>query len=62
MKLTEREIELIDGMIEVQQRHADQCLRMMDDPHGNATMAVRQLEWDNERIELLRKLKGMGTV
>jgi hypothetical protein len=57
MKLTNREIELIDGMIEVQQRHADQCLRMMDDPHGNSTIAVRQLEWDNERIELLKKIK-----
>jgi hypothetical protein len=57
MKLTEREIELIDGMIEVQQRHADQCLRMMDDPHGNATMAVRQLEWDTERINLLKRIK-----
>lgn len=57
MKLTAREVELIDGMIEVQQRHADQCLRMMGDPHGNATMAVRQLEWDTERIELLKKIK-----
>ena len=57
MKLTNREIELIDGMIEVQQRHADKCLKMMDDPHGNSTMAVRQLEWDTERIELLKKIK-----
>jgi len=50
--LTEREVELIDGMIEVQLNHATQCDRI-----GNRTMAEKQKGWDMERVELLRKLK-----
>jgi hypothetical protein len=50
--LTEREVELIDGMIEVQLHHAAQCDHM-----ANRTMADKQKGWDMERVELLRKLK-----
>ena len=50
--LTEREIILLDGMIHVQLRHAEQC-----DSMGNRTMAEKQKSWDMERVELLRKLK-----
>jgi hypothetical protein len=53
MLLTEREIELIDGMIEVQLYHAMQCDRI-----ANRTMAEKQKGWDMERVELLRKLKA----
>lgn len=51
--LTERENELIDGMIEVQLHHAAQCDRI-----ANRTMAEKQKGWDMERVELLRKLKA----
>ena len=51
--LTPREIELIDGMIEVQLDHAARC-----DNIANRTMAEKQKGWDMERVELLRKLKG----
>jgi hypothetical protein len=57
MNLSDREIELIDGMIEVQLRHAEQCQTMIDRPGGNAVMATKQLGWDMERVELLRKIK-----
>lgn len=50
--LTAREVELIDGMIEVQLHHAEQCDRI-----ANRTMADKQKGWDMERVELLRKLK-----
>lgn len=53
MVLTEREIELIDGMIEVQLDHAERCDRI-----ANRTMADKQKGWDMERVELLRKLKA----
>lgn len=51
--LTKRELELIDGMIEVQIHHAAQC-----DNITNRTMAEKQKGWDMERVELLRKLRG----
>lgn len=51
--LTPREIELLDGMIEVQLDHALRC-----DSIGNRTMAEKQKAWDMERVELLRKLKA----
>jgi hypothetical protein len=57
MNLSEREIELIDGMIEVQLRHAEQCQSIIDRPGGNVNMATKQLGWDMERVELLRKIK-----
>jgi len=51
--LTPREIELIDGMIEVQLHHAARCDGIL-----NRTMAEKQKGWDMERVALLRKLKG----
>ena len=54
--LTEREVELLDGMIEVQLHHAAQC-----DSIANRTMADKQKGWDIERVELLRKLKEKNT-
>lgn len=58
MKLTTREIELIDGMIEVQDRHAKQCQEMIKREGGNVVMATKQLGWDNERIDLLTRIKA----
>lgn len=55
--LTPREIELIDGMIEVQRHHANQCDTMAARPGGNKVMAEKQKAWDMERIALLEKLK-----
>jgi hypothetical protein len=52
MKLSKREIELLDGMIEVQEHHAARC-----DKIKNQTMAQRQKKWDMERVTLLRKIK-----
>lgn len=57
MNLSDREIELIDGMIGVQLHHAEQCQAMIDRPGGNVVMAKKQLGWDMERVELLRKVK-----
>lgn len=51
--LTPREIELIDGMIEVQLHHAERC-----DSIPNRAMAEKQKGWDMERVALLRKLKA----
>ena len=50
--LTEREVELIDEMIETQLLHAERCDHM-----ANSTMAQKQKAWDLERVELLRKLR-----
>lgn len=58
MNLTEREIELIDGMIEVQLHHAAQCQNIINHPNnGNVVMATKQLGSDLERVELLHKMK-----
>jgi len=54
--LAAREIELIDGMIEVQLDHAARC-----DNIANRVMAEKQKGWDMERVELLRKLKELLT-
>ena len=51
--MTEREIELIDGMIEVQLDHAKRC-----DAIHNRVMADKQHGWDMERVTLLQKLKA----
>ena len=51
--LTPREVELLDGMIEVQLHHASQC-----DGIANRAMAEKQKVWDMERVKLLRKLKA----
>jgi hypothetical protein len=50
---TDRELELIDGMIEVQLHHAAQC-----DGIANRTMAEKQKSWDMERVALLQKIKS----
>lgn len=52
--LTPRELELIDGMIEVQLHHARQC-----DGIANRVMADKQKGWDMERVALLRKVRGI---
>jgi len=52
---TDRELQLIDGMIEVQLHHAAQC-----DGIANRTMAERQKGWDMERVALLRKIKSIS--
>jgi hypothetical protein len=52
---TDRELELIDGMIEVQLHHAAQC-----DGITNRPMAERQKGWDMERVALLRKIKSIS--
>jgi hypothetical protein len=51
-RLTAREIELLDGIIEVQLDHARRC-----DSIANRTMADKQKGWDMERVALLQKLK-----
>ena len=60
MKLTDREIELIDGMIEVQEFHAQRCRIMIETPGRNTEMAKKQFDNDMERVELLRKIKREG--
>jgi hypothetical protein len=55
MKLTGREILLIDGMIAVQQDHADRCDNLL-----NRKMAEYQKARDLERVRLLEKLKKMA--
>lgn len=54
--LTDREIELIDGMIQVQLDHASRC-----DAIANRSMADKQKGWDMERVALLQKFKAHGT-
>lgn len=53
MEFTAREIELIDGMIEVQIEHASRC-----DTIANRAMAEKQKAWDLERVALLEKIKS----
>jgi lipopolysaccharide biosynthesis regulator YciM len=53
MKLTDREIELLDGMIRSELNHAERC-----DALQNRTMAEKQKGFDMERVELLKKLRG----
>jgi hypothetical protein len=50
---TPREVELLDGMIEVQLHHAAQC-----DGMKNRSMADKQKGWDMERVQLLQKIKA----
>lgn len=49
--LSNREVELINGMIEVQLDHAERCDRI-----ANRQMAEQQKGCDMERVELLRKV------
>ena len=50
---TERELELINGMIGMQLHHAEQC-----DHIPNRKMAEKQKGWDMERVTLLQKVKA----
>jgi hypothetical protein len=52
---TARELELIDGMIEVQLNHADRC-----DNIRNSEMAQKQKAWYMERVALLKKIRGLN--
>ena len=49
-----REVELVNGMIEVQLDHAQRC-----DGLPNRQMAEKQKACDMERVELLRKVLGV---
>jgi hypothetical protein len=51
MKLTDREIELLDGMIRSELNHAERC-----DALRNRAMAEKQKGFDMERVELLKKI------
>jgi hypothetical protein len=53
MILSLRDIELLNGMIEVQVHHAEQCKEIINRPNGNITMATKQRDWDMERVYLL---------
>ena len=53
--LTTRELQLIDGMIEVQMYYAKQW-----DGIANRKMADKQKGWDMERVELLRRVRAHG--
>jgi len=50
MKLTERERELIEGMIEVNVHHAARALQIKN------PMGQKQAAWDMERVILLKKI------
>ena len=56
MKLSKRDIELLEGMIDVQMYHAERCQAIIDDAGGNVTMATKQKGWDMERVSLLRRV------
>jgi len=74
MKLTAREIELIEGMIESQRNHAERCSRILKSSFsskspvwelsdlGNRTMAEKQKPLDMERIALLEKIKAAAQI
>ena len=53
--LTDREIDLIDGMIQVQLDHASRFEAI-----ANRSIADKQKGWDMERVALLQKLKAHG--
>lgn len=50
MKLSKREIELIEGMIEVQRYHALTASKMPN------PMGAKQYTWDMERVKLLERV------
>ena len=52
-RLTEREIGLLNGMIDVHLQHAERC-----DAIQNRRLAEMQKGWDMERVALLRKVLG----
>lgn len=51
MKLSQRDIMLLNGIIEVQLNHAERC-----DMLTNRVMADKQKGWDMERVDLLRRI------
>jgi len=53
-KLTESEIELLRGMIEVQKNHAMRCLNI-----ANRVIADKQMENDLARVAVLEKCIGL---
>lgn len=55
VRYSERELELIDGMIAVQLDHAQRC-----DAISNRVMGEKQKGWDMERVELLRRIRYFG--
>ena len=55
VRYSERELELIDGMIAVQLDHAQRC-----DAISNRAMAEKQKGWDMERVELLHRIRSLG--
>lgn len=56
MILNNREVELIEGMIEVQKNHAERC-----DNISNRRMAEKQKGWDLERVALLERILSNST-
>ena len=54
MELTDREVEMIKGMIEVQQNHAMRSAMMF--ARNKNIMAKRQEGWDLERVALLERI------
>jgi len=50
MKLSEREVELLLGMIEVQEHHAARALTISN------PMGKKQHDWDMERVALLKRI------
>ena len=50
MRFTDREVELLEGMIETNAYHAMRAARM-ETPMGD-----RQYGWDMERVELLKRI------
>jgi len=55
--LTHRELDLLDGMIESQLYHSERCGKI-----DNRPMAEKQIGWNNERIELLRRIRNSSTI
>lgn len=51
LRLSDREVELINGMIAVQLNHAERCDRI-----ENREMAEKQKGFDMERVKLLQKV------
>lgn len=56
MKLTDREFELLEGMIRSELNHAERC-----DALRNRAMAEKQKGWDMERVTLLKKIVRSAT-
>jgi len=51
MRLSKREVELLEGMLDVQLNHAMRC-----DLIKNRKMADKQMGWDMERVALLNRI------